>query len=187
MQSHIRIRCFALAGAGPRMKISGCNCRFELMLPKVNLWFWNIPIRLSFNVWPSLVDGDEQRVCWRCCDEAAGSPMNISTRGSIALQCCYGRLFASLSTWLACQRRDQLPRLTTPRFPHAPPAGITASAQRAPRALLGPSRPSPSSSGLSSGMAPWWLTGEWRLVDGRPGGGEMRMGSGGDGGRARVW
>ncbi len=45
--------------------------------------------------------------------------------------------------------------------------------------LAGPSRPSPSSSGLSSGMAPWWLAGGWRLVDGRPGGGEMRMGSGG--------
>jgi hypothetical protein len=62
-------------------------------------------------------------------------------------------------------------------FPRAPPAGITASAQRAPRASPGPSRPSPSSSGLSSGTAPWRHAGGWRLVDGRPGGGEMRMGS----------
>ena len=31
----------------------------------LNLWFWNIPIRLSFNVWSSLVDGDEERITTR--------------------------------------------------------------------------------------------------------------------------
>jgi hypothetical protein len=39
-----------------------------------------------------------------------------------------------------------------------------------PRASPGPSRPSPSSSGLSSGTAPWRHAGGRRLVDGRPGG-----------------
>jgi hypothetical protein len=38
---------------------------FELILPNMKLWFWNIPIRLSFNVWPCLVDGDEQRIATR--------------------------------------------------------------------------------------------------------------------------
>jgi hypothetical protein len=42
--------------------------------------------------------------------------MNVSTHGSMALRCCFGRLFASLSTRLACQRRAQQPRLTTPRL-----------------------------------------------------------------------
>jgi hypothetical protein len=54
-----------------------------------------------------------QRVCRQCCD----SPMNISTRWSMALRCCFWRLFASLSTWRACQRRAQRPRLTTPWLP----------------------------------------------------------------------
>ena len=47
--------------------------------------------------------------------------MNISTRWSMALRCCFRRLFASLSTWLACQRRAQLPHLTTP-WPLLPPS-----------------------------------------------------------------
>jgi hypothetical protein len=41
------------------------NAFGNLMLLKVNLWFWNIPVRLSFNVWPSLVDRDEQRIATR--------------------------------------------------------------------------------------------------------------------------
>jgi hypothetical protein len=31
----------------------------------LNMWFWNIPIRLSFHVWPSLVDGDEHGIATR--------------------------------------------------------------------------------------------------------------------------
>jgi hypothetical protein len=48
-----------------RLRINLHYALFELMLPKLNLWFWNIPIRLSFNVWPSLVDGDEQQIATR--------------------------------------------------------------------------------------------------------------------------
>jgi hypothetical protein len=75
---------------------------------------------MSGHLWSMEMNSESQRVCWRCCDEAAGSLMNISTRGSMALRCCFGRLFASLSTWLACQRRAQRPRLTTPRLPPRP-------------------------------------------------------------------
>jgi hypothetical protein len=62
-------------------------------------------------------NSESQRVCRRCCDEATGSLMNMSTRGSNALRCCFkfGRLFASLSTWLDCR-----PCLTTPRLPPRP-------------------------------------------------------------------
>jgi hypothetical protein len=76
------------------------------------------------HLWSMETNSDSQRVCRRFCDEAAGSPKNISTRGSMAkyimLRCCFGRLFASLSTWLACKRRAQRPRLTTPRLPPRP-------------------------------------------------------------------
>ncbi len=51
---------------------------------------------------------------------SAGSPINISTRGSMALRCCFWRLFASLFIWFACQRRAQRPRLTTPLLPPRP-------------------------------------------------------------------
>jgi hypothetical protein len=44
-----------------------CHGYFTAAAPHsfLNLWFWNIPIRLSFNGWPSLVDGDEQRITTR--------------------------------------------------------------------------------------------------------------------------
>lgn len=42
-----------------------CHGYFMALHSFLNLWFWNIPIRLSFNVWPSLVDGDEQRIATR--------------------------------------------------------------------------------------------------------------------------
>jgi hypothetical protein len=91
--------------------------------------------------------------------------MNISTRGSMELRCCFGRLFVLLYTWVACQRPAQRPRITTPRLPPRPSRSNT---RRAPRASPGPSRPSPSSgsSGLISGTAPWLHAGGWRLVDG---------------------
>ncbi len=75
---------------------------------------------MSGHLWSMETNSESQRVCRRCCDEAAGSKMNISTRWSMALRCCFGRLFASLSTWLACQRCAQRPRLTTPRLPPRP-------------------------------------------------------------------
>ncbi len=75
---------------------------------------------MSGHLWSMETNSESQRVCRRCCDEAAGSPMNISNRGSMVLRCCFRRLFASLSTWLACQRRAQRPRLTTPRLPPRP-------------------------------------------------------------------
>jgi hypothetical protein len=129
---------------------------------------------MSGHLWSMETNSESQRVCRQCCDGAAGSPMNISTRWSMALRCCFGRLFASLSTWLAFQRRAQRPRLTTPRLPPRPSRRNNGIG---PEGLAGPLVPSPSSSGLSSGMAPWRHAGGWRLVDGRPGGGEMRMGS----------
>jgi hypothetical protein len=42
-----------------------CHGYFTAPHSFLNLWFWIIPIRLSFNVWPSLVDGDEQRIATR--------------------------------------------------------------------------------------------------------------------------
>ncbi len=41
-----------------------CHGYFTAPHGFLNLWFWNIPIqvRLSFNVWPSLVDGDKQLI-----------------------------------------------------------------------------------------------------------------------------
>ncbi len=42
-----------------------CHGYFMALHSFLNLWFWNIPIRLSFNVWPSLVDGDEQGITTR--------------------------------------------------------------------------------------------------------------------------
>ncbi len=39
---------------------------------------------MSGHLWSIMMEtnSESQRVCRRCCDEAAGSPMNISTRGS---------------------------------------------------------------------------------------------------------
>jgi hypothetical protein len=42
-----------------------CHGYFMALHSFLNLWFWNIPIRLSFNAWPSLVDGDKQRIATR--------------------------------------------------------------------------------------------------------------------------
>ena len=42
-----------------------CHGYFTAPHSFLSLWFWNIPIRLSFNVWPSLVDGDEQGIATR--------------------------------------------------------------------------------------------------------------------------
>ncbi len=42
-----------------------CHCYFMAPHSFLNLWFWNIPIRLSFNVWVSLVDGDKQKIATR--------------------------------------------------------------------------------------------------------------------------
>jgi hypothetical protein len=39
-----------------------CHGNFTVPHSSLNLWFRKIPIWLSFNVWPSLVDGDEQRI-----------------------------------------------------------------------------------------------------------------------------
>ncbi len=64
--------------------------------------------------------------------------MNISTRGSMVLRCCFGRLFASLSTWLACQRRAQLPRLTTPLLPPRPSRRNKGIGQEGATSLAGP-------------------------------------------------
>ena len=79
-----------------------------------------------------------QRVCRQCCDGAAGSPMNISTRWSMALWCCFRRLFASLSTWLACQRRAQRPRLTTSRLPPRPSCRNNGIGPEGATSLAGP-------------------------------------------------
>jgi hypothetical protein len=64
--------------------------------------------------------------------------MNISTRWSMVLQCCFGRLFASLSTWLACQRRAQRPRLTTPRLPPRPSRRNNGIGPEGATSLAGP-------------------------------------------------
>jgi hypothetical protein len=42
-----------------------CLGYFMVLHSFLNLWFWNIPILLRFNAWPSLVDGDEQRIATR--------------------------------------------------------------------------------------------------------------------------
>jgi hypothetical protein len=42
-----------------------CHYYFTAPHSFLNLWFWNIPIWLRFNVWPSLVDGDEQQITTR--------------------------------------------------------------------------------------------------------------------------
>jgi hypothetical protein len=42
-----------------------CHYYFTAPHSFLKLWFWNIPIQLSFNVWPSLVGGDEQRIATR--------------------------------------------------------------------------------------------------------------------------
>jgi hypothetical protein len=42
-----------------------CQGYFTAPHSFLNLWFWNIPILLSFNVWQSLVDGDKQRITTR--------------------------------------------------------------------------------------------------------------------------
>ncbi len=42
-----------------------CHVYFTAPHSFLNLWFWNIPFPQSFNVWPSLVDGDEQRIATR--------------------------------------------------------------------------------------------------------------------------
>jgi hypothetical protein len=101
--------------------------------------------------------------------------MNISTCWSMVKLRCFWRLFASLSTWLACQRRAQRPRLTTPLLPPRPSSrnnGISPEGA----SLDGPLATLTNSSGLSSGTLPWRHVGGWSLVDERPGGGEMRMG-----------
>jgi hypothetical protein len=64
--------------------------------------------------------------------------MNISTRWSMALRCCFWRLFASLSTWLACQRRAQRPRLTTPRLPPRPSRRNNGIGPEGATSLAGP-------------------------------------------------
>jgi hypothetical protein len=64
--------------------------------------------------------------------------MNISTRWSMALLCCFRRLFASLSTWLACQRRAQRPNLTTPRLPPLPSSRNNGIGPEGATSLVGP-------------------------------------------------
>jgi hypothetical protein len=103
---------------------------------------------MSGHLWSMKTNSESQRVCRRCCDEAAGSPMNISTRGSMALRCCFGRLFASLSTWLACQRRAQRPRLTTPRLPPRPSRRNNGIGPEGATSLAGP---------LATLTKPQWL------------------------------
>ncbi len=93
---------------------------------------------MSGHLWSMETNSKSQRVCRRCCDEAASSPMNINTRGSMALLCCFGNLFASLSTWLACQRRAQRPLLTTPRLPPRPSRRNNGIGQEGATSLAGP-------------------------------------------------
>ena len=64
--------------------------------------------------------------------------MNSSTRWSMALWCCFGRLFASLSTWLACQRRAQRPRLTPPPLPPRPSRRNNGIGPEGATSLAGP-------------------------------------------------
>ncbi len=64
--------------------------------------------------------------------------MNISTRWSMALRCCFGRLFASLSTWLACQRCAQRPHLTTHRLPPRPSRRNNGIGPEGATSLAGP-------------------------------------------------
>jgi hypothetical protein len=64
--------------------------------------------------------------------------MKISTRWSMVLRCCFRRLFASLSTWLACQRRAQRPRLTTPRLPPRPSRRNNGIGPKGATSLAGP-------------------------------------------------
>ena len=42
-----------------------CHGYFMALHSFLNLWFWKVPVRLIFNVWLSLVDGDEQRIATR--------------------------------------------------------------------------------------------------------------------------
>jgi hypothetical protein len=42
-----------------------CHGYFMAQHSFLNLWFWNTPIWLSFDVWLSLVDGDEQGIATR--------------------------------------------------------------------------------------------------------------------------
>jgi hypothetical protein len=56
---------------------------------------------MSGHLWSMETNSESQRVCRRCCDEAAGSPMNISTCGSMGLRCCFGRLFCA-ALYMAC-------------------------------------------------------------------------------------
>jgi hypothetical protein len=93
---------------------------------------------MSGHLWSMETISESQHVCWQCCDEAASSPMNISTCGSMALLCCFGRLFASLSTLLACQRRAQLPRLPTPRLPPRPSRRNNGISPEGATSLAGP-------------------------------------------------
>ncbi len=72
---------------------------------------------MSGHLWSMATNSESQRVCRRCCDEAAGSPNEYQhSRVDGAARCCFRLLFASLSTWLACQRLAQRLRLTTPRL-----------------------------------------------------------------------
>jgi hypothetical protein len=93
---------------------------------------------MSAHLWSMETNSELQRVCLQCCDGAAGSPMNISTRWSMALRCCFGRLFASFSTWLACQRRAQRPRLTTPLLPPRPSRRNNSIGSEGATSLAGP-------------------------------------------------
>jgi hypothetical protein len=93
---------------------------------------------MSGHLWSMQTNSELQRVCWRCCDEAAGSPMNISTRGSMALWCCFGRLFASLSTWLASQRCAQRTRPTTAQLPPRPSRRNNGIGPEGATSLAGP-------------------------------------------------
>ena len=132
---------------------------------------------MSDHLWSMETNSEFQRVCRQCCDGAAGSPMNISTRWSMALQCCFWRLFASLSTWIACQRRAQRPRLTTPRLPPRPSRRNNGIGPEGATSLAGPLATLTKLQWLELRYCPLAACGGWRLVDRRPCGGEMPMGS----------
>jgi hypothetical protein len=87
-------------------------------------------------------NSESQRMCQRCCDETACSTIDISTRGSMTLWCCFSRLLASLSTWrdarLACQRRAQRPRLTPPPLPPRPSRRNNGIGPEGATSLAGP-------------------------------------------------
>jgi hypothetical protein len=121
-------------------------------------------------------NSESQRVCRQCCDGAAGSQMNIRTRWSMALRSCFGRLFASLSTWLACQRRAQRPRLITPRLPPRPSRRNKGIGPEGATSLAGPLATLTKFQWLELRYCPLAACEGWRLEDGRPDGGEMRMG-----------